>query len=124
MSKILIVYFNKETGNVEGVGLSKYSFEVTKEKANVYNADTARSRRAVICKLDETVAEAFAYLLGENQYKHLKETDDICDEVETLIDDVRRLDENIDDLRDEFYDLLNKRVDHIKEAVAQLMPNA
>lgn len=123
MSKILIVYFNKETGNVEGYGLSKYSFEVTKEKANVYNADTANRRRAVICKLDETVAEVFTYLLGENQYKHLKETDDICDEVETLIDDIRRLDDTIDDLCNEICNL-KERADNLKEAVAKLMPNA
>ena len=122
MSNAIVVYLNKETGDVEGVGLCTDPYEMQK-RANVYNADTARSRRAVICKLDETVADAFAYLLGENQYKHLKETDDICDEVETLIDDIRRLDDTIDDLRSEFYDL-NKRADRIKGAVAKLMPNA
>ena len=123
MSKILIVYFNKETGNVEGVGLGKEPFGVLKERANLFNQNADNRRSVFVSKIDNEIAQAFAYLLGENQYKHLKETDDLCDEVETLIDDIRQLDDTIDDLRGEFYDL-NKRADRIKEAVAKLMPNA
>lgn len=121
MKDAVVVYLNKETAAVEGVGLCTDPFEM-KKRANVYNADTERQRRAVVCAIDETVAEAFAYILGEYKYKHLKEIDFLCDEVETLIDDIRRLDNTIFDLRSEFYDL-NKRADILKEAIAKLTPN-
>lgn len=81
----VLIYTDKISGDVSQVDLripKDIDNETLQKKIDEYNGNAENDRRVSMHEVDGILEEAIKFLLGEKQYKHTYEIEEVCETLE------------------------------------------